>query len=72
MAQDSKLTALEMGAVLLVVIGGLNWLLVGLFDYNLVATIFGDGSTVSRVVYSLVGVSALYVLIFGPSLRRAR
>jgi len=46
-------------AVLLVV-GGLNWGLVGLFGFDLVAAIFGDMSSLSRVVYILVGVSALY------------
>lgn len=53
--------------LILVVIGGLNWGLVGLFDFDLVATIFGDMSTVSRIVYALVGVAALYLLIVFPS-----
>ncbi len=46
-------------AVLLVV-GGLNWGLVGLFRFDLVATIFGEMSIISRVVYSLVGLAAAY------------
>ncbi|MEX1113274.1 MAG: DUF378 domain-containing protein [Patescibacteria group bacterium] len=71
MATDSKLGALDMTAVLLVIVGGLNWLLVGLFEYNLVAELFGDNSTLSRVVYTLVGVAALYLLAVGPKLRRA-
>jgi len=50
-------------AYLLVVIGGLNWGLIGFFSYDLVAAIFGDMSSVSRVVYALVGLSALYVLV---------
>lgn len=70
MAEDSKLNTLEMGAVLLVLVGGVNWLLVGLFDYDLVATIFGDGSTASRAIYSIVGLSAAYVFTFGQKLRR--
>ncbi len=52
-------------ALVLVIIGGLNWGLVGLFDYNLVAMIFGDMSTLSRVVYDLVGLSAIYVAFTG-------
>jgi len=48
-----------MVAVLLVV-GGLNWGLVGLLNFDLVATIFGDMSAVSRLVYSLVGLAAVY------------
>lgn len=47
---------------ILVIIGGLNWGLVGFFDYDLVAAIFGDMTTVSRVIYALVGLSALYML----------
>ena len=44
----------------LLVVGGLNWGLVGLFDLNLVASIFGDGAALSRIVYAVVGLSALY------------
>lgn len=43
----------------LLVVGGLNWLLVA-FNYNLVDMIFGVGSTLSMVVYVLVGVSAIF------------
>lgn len=48
-------------ALLLVIIGGINWGLIGLFDFNLVAGLLGEDSGLSRLVYSLVGVSALYV-----------
>jgi uncharacterized membrane protein YuzA (DUF378 family) len=50
----------------LVIIGALVWLLVGLFDLNVVALIFGAGSSaiVSRVIYSLVGISALWMLFY--------
>jgi hypothetical protein len=47
-------------AAILVVIGGLNWGLVGLFGFDLVATIFGEMSVLARVVYVLVGISAVY------------
>jgi uncharacterized membrane protein YuzA (DUF378 family) len=43
----------------LLVVGGLNWLLVGLLRFDLVAAIFGNGSVVSRLVYVLVGISAI-------------
>jgi hypothetical protein len=46
----------------LLVIGGLNWGLVGFFGFDLVAALFGE-STISQVVYSLVGLSALYQII---------
>mgnify|MGYP001607238153 CR=1 FL=1 len=56
--------ALEWIASILVVIGGVNWGLVGALNFNLVDTIFGVGSVAVRIVYILVGVSALYGLFF--------
>jgi len=53
--------AMYMIALLLLVVGGLNWGLVGLLNFDLVATIFGEMSMLSRIVYSLVGVSAVFV-----------
>ena len=50
-------------ATILLVVGGLNWGLVGLFNFDLVATLFGEMSAVSRIVYALVGLSALWQLI---------
>lgn len=47
-------------AVILLIIGGLNWGLVGIFQWDLVAAIFGAMSTVARIIYALVGVAALY------------
>ena len=52
---------LEWVAVVLLVVGGLNWGLVGLVKLDLVATLFGTASLISNVVYILVGLSALYV-----------
>lgn len=49
-------------AVILLIIGGLNWGLVGFFQYDLVSAIFGDMSGVSRVIYALVGLAALYMI----------
>lgn len=49
--------------LLLLIVGGLNWGLVGLFDFDLVAALFGEMSALSRIVYALVGASALYQLI---------
>lgn len=50
-------------AYVLLIVGGLNWGLVGLFDFNLVDQIFGDMTMISRVVYALVGVSAVCVAV---------
>ena len=49
--------------LVLLVIGGLNWLLVGLFEFDLVAAIFGPMSAAARAVYVLVGLSAIVVLL---------
>ena len=48
----------------LLVIGGLNWGLVGFFKYNLVDKIFGAGSGAARVVYAIVGLAALWGVWF--------
>lgn len=50
-------------AVILLVIGGLNWGLVGTTGFDLVRAIFGDMSPLSRVVYTLVGLAAIYQLV---------
>jgi uncharacterized membrane protein YuzA (DUF378 family) len=52
--------SLDVIVAALLVIGGLNWGLVGFFGFDLVASIFGPMSFLSRIVYVLVGISALY------------
>lgn len=52
--------SLDVIAAVLLVVGGLNWGLVGLFGFDLVATLFGAMSPLSRIVYVLVGLSAAY------------
>ena len=47
-------------AAILLVVGGANWGLVGAFNFDLVATLFGDMTLVSRLVYGLVGLAALF------------
>ena len=57
--------ALDLTALILVIVGGINWLLVGLFQFDLVATLFGGQTAIiSKIVYILVGLSALYSLKF--------
>jgi uncharacterized protein len=51
---------LGMASLALLIVGGLNWGLVGLFGFDLVAAIFGAGSLLSRIVYVAVGLSALW------------
>lgn len=57
------MTLINKVTLLLLIIGGLNWGLVGFLDFDLVAAIFGEMSPLSRVVYSLVGLSALWQLV---------
>ena len=50
--------------------GGVNWGLMGFFGIDLIATIFGSMSVVSRIIYALVGVSALYEVVMWKSIQR--
>lgn len=61
------MTALNNIALALIIIGGLNWGLVGLFDLDLIAALFGVDSWFSNLLYIVVGVAALYSLyLFKP------
>ncbi|MEQ2541456.1 DUF378 domain-containing protein [Lachnospiraceae bacterium CLA-AA-H183] len=51
-------------ALTIAIIGAVNWGLIGLFRFNLVAFLFGDMSWFSRIVYVLVGISGLYLISF--------
>jgi uncharacterized membrane protein YuzA (DUF378 family) len=52
--------SMDVTVAILLVVGGLNWGLVGLFGFDLVAALFGEMSVMSRIVYALVGLSAVY------------
>ena len=49
-------------ALILVIVGAVNWGLIGLFNFNLVKLLFGDMTLISRIVYSLVGISGLWTI----------
>ncbi len=51
-------------AALLIVIGAINWGLVGLLDFNLVTAIFQDGSLLTKIIYDLVGLSGIYAIFW--------
>ena len=51
-------------ALVLVIIGAINWGLIGLFGFDLVATLFGTMSVISRIVYTLVGIAGLWCIRF--------
>ena len=65
---------LDILAAVLVIVGGLNWGLVALAEFDLVATIFGlefgETNAASRVVYGLVGVAAVYQILQQGAIRR--
>ena len=67
-----RLRGLDFVALILLVIGGLNWGLVGIFDWNLVRAIFGDLTILSRIVYILVGLAAVYAAVRSPHLAHLR
>ena len=51
---------LDIIALILVIIGAINWGLIGFFNFNLVSAIFGDMTIISRIIYALVGISGLW------------
>jgi uncharacterized membrane protein YuzA (DUF378 family) len=57
------LTGGDWVALVIMIIGGLNWGLVGLFNFNVVTAIFGDMTVVSRVIYIIVGLAAIWSII---------
>ncbi|WP_437600601.1 DUF378 domain-containing protein [Sorangium sp. So ce590] len=61
------ISGLTWAAIVLVVIGAVNWGLVGLFEFDLVAAIFGRLSAISRIVYVLVGLAGLYLLYYAST-----
>lgn len=65
-----KLNVVDIIALILVIVGGVNWGLVGLADVDVVAALFGDMSAVSRVVYVLVGLAAVYLAVMTMKLEK--
>ncbi|MEZ5357481.1 MAG: DUF378 domain-containing protein [Candidatus Zixiibacteriota bacterium] len=62
--------SLDIIVVVLLVVGGLNWGLVGFLNFDLVAALFGSGSALASIVYSLVGLSAVYQAIQWKAIQR--
>lgn len=55
---------LDLIAFILVLIGAINWGLIGFFEFDLVAALFGNMTTFSRIIYGLVGLAGLYSISF--------
>jgi hypothetical protein len=70
----NNLKSLDMVAIALIIVGGLNWGLVAIAEFDLVATLvgldFGETNAASRVVYGLVGLAAVYEAVRLPNLLR--
>jgi uncharacterized protein len=60
---ETNMKAVNVITLLLIIVGGLNWGLVGAFDFDLVAALFGAGSALSRAVYVAVGLAAIWQLV---------
>jgi uncharacterized protein len=65
-----NLSTLDWLALILVLVGGVNWGLKGLLDIDLVATLFGTESAVTRAVYTLVGLAAVYMAAISGKLAK--
>lgn len=55
--------AFNLVTLILVIIGGINWGLVGLFDYDLVSLLFGYGNGFTKLLFTVVGIAAVYQLV---------
>jgi uncharacterized membrane protein YuzA (DUF378 family) len=67
---ESPWKPVDVVAYVLIVVGALNWGLVGFFNFNLVAWLFGEMSTLSRIIYALVGLAGIYVIVALPGMPR--
>lgn len=54
---------LDIGALILIIIGAINWGLIGFFRFDLIASLFGQLSAISRIIYAIVGIAGIYSLI---------
>ena len=58
-----KMSIIQKIALVFTIIGGINWALVGIFNFNLVTWLFQEGSIVTRIVYIVVGICAVFNII---------
>jgi uncharacterized membrane protein YuzA (DUF378 family) len=65
-----NLNVLDWIALILVIVGGLNWGLVGIFSFNLVDWIFGGVYFIARIIYILVALAAIYMVIIAATLKK--
>ena len=64
---------LDIIAEILLIIGGLNWGLIGLADYDILGHLFGHFSALTRIIYCLVGIAAIYhIVLWKPMMKRRK
>ena len=68
---ESRLNGLDWLALAVMMVGGLNWALVGAFDFDLVAALFGPGTIIARILYILAGLAAIWGFAIMRVARRA-
>lgn len=68
----AKMLVLDYAAVALLIVGGLNWAMVALFDIDVVASLFGVMSMATRFIYLVVGIAALYAIYLISKMASAR
>ena len=68
--RSQSMKIVDLASAIILALGGLNWGLIGFFDFNLVEALFGTMSMTSRIVYCLVGLSALYEILMYRSIQR--
>ncbi len=68
--RSQSMKIVDIVSAVILAIGGLNWGLIGFFEFNLVESIFGPMSALSRIVYCLVGLSALYEIFMFRAIQR--
>lgn len=68
----SVMSAADYIAMVLLIVGGLNWGMIGLFDIDVVATLFGPDNAVTRAIYVLVGLAALYSIYLSAKMAATR
>lgn len=69
---DKRIRPLDLITGILAAIGAINWGLVGAFEFDLIAKIFGDMSALTRIIYVLVGLNGIYLLVWLLGSRASR
>ena len=71
-AHAAAMTPLDWAATIMMIVGGINWGLVGAFDYNIVEELFGALTPLTRLVYALVGLASLYGIYLATKIASRR